>query len=69
MEQILLEGQENGDFGKFSVPVMAKLIQGAIGEYMMVNPSDDMKKVDLETYSEELVAIIKKATAPGTDEQ
>lgn len=69
LEQILLEGQENGDFGKFSVPVMAKLIQGAIGEYMMVNPSDDMKKVDLETYSEELVAIIKKATAPGTDEQ
>lgn len=59
LEQILRNGQEQGDFGVFNVNVMASMIQGAIGEYMPI--STITKKVDLETYSSQLVNIINQA--------
>lgn len=61
LQQILQEGQEQGVFGTFNVDVMANLIQGAIGEYMLNTAIT--KKVDLETYSNELVNIIGKITS------
>lgn len=61
LREILREGQEKGEFGVFNVHVMANMIQGAIGEYMTVNPNQT-QKVDLETYSNELVKIVQKAT-------
>ncbi|WP_404450689.1 TetR family transcriptional regulator [Virgibacillus necropolis] len=60
LKQILRNGQGSGDFGAFNVDVMATMIQGAIGEYMI--NSVTTKKVDIETYSSELVNIISKAT-------
>lgn len=59
LQSILKTGQEQGDFYKFHLDVMANMIQGAIGEYMFA--ADITKKVDLETYSKELVSIIKQA--------
>ncbi|MGI2329036.1 TetR/AcrR family transcriptional regulator [Planococcus sp. YIM B11945] len=56
---ILKEGQKNGDFGPFHVDVMANLIQGAIGEYML--NANITKTVDLETFSSEVVSIVKQA--------
>jgi TetR/AcrR family transcriptional regulator, transcriptional repressor of bet genes len=58
LQQILRDGQEQGEFGGFHVDVMANMIQGGIGEYMAAATS---KKVDLETYSSELVNIVEKA--------
>jgi TetR/AcrR family transcriptional repressor of bet genes len=58
LQQILRYGQEKGEFGAFNVDVMASMIQGAIGEYMAAATT---KKVDLETYSSELVNIVEKA--------
>ncbi|KEK24570.1 TetR/AcrR family transcriptional regulator [Bacillus gaemokensis] len=60
LQQILRDGQEKGEFGDFHIGVMANMIQGAIGEYMLNTPLT--KKVDLETYSSELVTIISKTT-------
>lgn len=60
LQQILREGQEQGIFSVFNVEVMANLIQGAIGEYML--NASITKKVDLETYSSELVKIVGRAT-------
>jgi TetR/AcrR family transcriptional regulator, transcriptional repressor of bet genes len=60
LRQILRDGQEKGEFGTFNVEAMATMIQGAIGEYMA--NAAIRKKVDLETYSNELVNIIGKAT-------
>jgi TetR/AcrR family transcriptional regulator, transcriptional repressor of bet genes len=60
LSQILQEGQQQGAFGAFNIDVMASLIQGAIGEYML--SSAVTKKVDLETYSNELVKIVYQAT-------
>ncbi|MGY0692691.1 TetR/AcrR family transcriptional regulator [Virgibacillus sp. FSP13] len=59
LQEILREGQENGVFGTFNVDVMANMIQGAIGEYML--NAEITKKVDLETYSDELITIVSKA--------
>jgi TetR/AcrR family transcriptional repressor of bet genes len=59
LKQILLDGQEQEFFGAFDVHVMASMIQGAIGEYMPI--SAVTRKVDLETYSSQLVKIINQA--------
>lgn len=59
LEQILQNGQEQGFFGAFDVNVMSSMIQGAIGEYMPI--SAVTKKVDLETYSSQLVKIVNQA--------
>lgn len=59
LQQILRDGQKQGVFGDFNVDVMCNLIQGAIGEYMLNTAIT--KKVDLETYSSELVNIVEKA--------
>lgn len=59
LQQILREGQETGEFGEFHVDVMTNMIQGSIGEYMLNFAVT--KKVDLETYSNELVKIIHRA--------
>ncbi len=59
LKQLLGAGQEEGVFGLFNIDVMASLIQGAIGEYMLSTAVT--KKVDLETYSRELVQIVRQA--------
>jgi TetR/AcrR family transcriptional repressor of bet genes len=59
LKQILLDGQEQRFFGAFDVNVMSSLIQGAIGEYMPI--SAVTRKVDLETYSSQLVKIVNQA--------
>lgn len=63
LRSILRNGQKNSDFGKFNVDVMTHVIQGAIGEYMF--NTDIAKKVDLETYSRELVNIVNQALKTG----
>jgi AcrR family transcriptional regulator len=60
LQQILLDGQKEGTFGEFNVDVMSSLIQGAIGEYML--NAAVTQKVDLETYSRELVRIVRQAS-------
>lgn len=59
LQQILKAGQETGVFGVFNIDVLSSLVQGAIGEYML--STSIIKKVDLETYSSELVRIIHQA--------
>jgi AcrR family transcriptional regulator len=59
LQQILRDGQQSGVFGAFDVDVMSSLIQGAIGEYML--STGVARKVDLETYSSELVKIVSRA--------
>jgi AcrR family transcriptional regulator len=59
LQEILRDGQEKGIFGAFNIDVMSSLIQGAIGEYMLSTAVT--KKVDLETYSNELVKIVRQA--------
>jgi TetR/AcrR family transcriptional repressor of bet genes len=59
LKQLLQDGQEQGFFGAFDVNVMSSMIQGAIGEYMPI--SAITKKVDLETYSSQLVKIVDQA--------
>jgi TetR/AcrR family transcriptional repressor of bet genes len=59
LKEILREGQEEGIFGAFHTDVMASLIQGGIGEYML--STGVAKTVDLETYSGELVKIVSDA--------
>jgi TetR/AcrR family transcriptional regulator, transcriptional repressor of bet genes len=65
LKQILGAGQERGVFGTFNIDVMASLIQGAIGEYML--STTVTKKVDLETYSRELVQIVRQAVKDVSD--
>ncbi|MCI1591523.1 TetR/AcrR family transcriptional regulator [Heyndrickxia oleronia] len=60
LKLILYEGQKRGEFTSFHVDVMANVIQGAINEYMFTNPVL-AKKVDLNTYINELVHIISSA--------
>ncbi|MEV5030665.1 TetR/AcrR family transcriptional regulator [Paenibacillus sp. LPE1-1-1.1] len=60
LHSILSEGQASGQFSAFNINVMAKMIQGAIGEYMSVSPAHT-QSVDLETYSQELAKIVLKA--------
>ena len=64
LQQILRDGQKQGVFGEFNVAVIATMIQGAIGEYML--SSATTKKVGLETYSSELIDFIGKATKVKT---
>lgn len=59
LKQILSDGQAQAVFGDFNIDVMASVIQGAIGEYML--STTITKKVDLETYSNELVQIVRRA--------
>ncbi|MED4953687.1 TetR/AcrR family transcriptional regulator [Paenibacillus macerans] len=59
LKTILQEGQRQGVFGDFHAGVMCKMIQGAISEYMLTSAHN--KETDLETYSNELVKIVKRA--------
>jgi TetR/AcrR family transcriptional regulator, transcriptional repressor of bet genes len=59
LQQILSDGQKQRVFRVFDVNITSSMIQGAIGEYMPI--STITKKVDLETYSSELVKIINQA--------
>jgi AcrR family transcriptional regulator len=59
LRQILHAGQQEEVFGRFNVEVMSSLIQGAIGEYMLSTAVT--KRIDLETYSDELVRIVLQA--------
>ncbi|MBA4602034.1 TetR/AcrR family transcriptional regulator [Thermoactinomyces mirandus] len=65
LREILAEGQKQGVFGAFHTEVMANMIQGAIGEYML--NSSLMKKVDLETYSKELIRIVNQAVCGNVE--
>ncbi|WP_369902331.1 TetR/AcrR family transcriptional regulator [Bacillus manliponensis] len=58
LKNILRTGQKNGEFGTFHVSVMANMIQGAIGEYML--NTTIVQEVDFETYSNELITIIDR---------
>ncbi|MBD2871384.1 TetR/AcrR family transcriptional regulator [Paenibacillus arenilitoris] len=58
--QVLREGRENGEFGAFNADAVASVIQGAIGEYMLTGAAIT-KKVDVETYSAELIGMIEKS--------
>ncbi|KJS49545.1 TetR/AcrR family transcriptional regulator [Desulfosporosinus sp. BICA1-9] len=60
LKQILHDGQNKGEFRQFNVDVMASAITGAIGEYMLLANPNITAKVDLESYSEELVKIFDK---------
>jgi AcrR family transcriptional regulator len=60
LQEILRDGQEKGVFGSFNIDVMCSLIQGGIGEYMLSTAIT--RQVDLETYSSELVKIVRQAT-------
>ena len=55
------DGQTKGEFGQFNVYVMASAITGAIGEYMLLATPNITTKIDLESYSAELVKIFDKA--------
>lgn len=59
LKSILQEGQRQGVFGDFHADVMCKMIQGAISEYMLTSAHN--KTTDLETYSNELVKIVKRS--------
>lgn len=59
LKTILEEGQFQGVFGDFHTGVMCKMIQGAISEYMLTSAHN--KETDLETYSNDLVKIVKRA--------
>ena len=59
LQQILREGQDKEEFGLFDPAVMASMIQGSIAEYM--GNTAITRKVDLKTYSRELVNIVSKA--------
>lgn len=65
LQQILREGQGRGEFGAFHVDVMAAVIQGAIGEYMLTSAVS--KAVDLETYSGELIKIVNQAVKGASE--
>ncbi|MFY0758023.1 TetR family transcriptional regulator [Metabacillus dongyingensis] len=56
LQQILRDGQSIGEFGEFHIEVMSTMIQGTISEYMLTSPVT--KKVDLETYTNELIGMI-----------
>lgn len=59
LRQILRDGQERGAFGRFHPDVMAHLIQGAVGEYMLDGKL--VRNVDPDTYCGELVRLVEKA--------
>jgi AcrR family transcriptional regulator len=59
LQSILSDGQQESEFREFNVLVMARAIQGAIGEYM-ANPNLSTK-IDTTSYAEELVRIFERA--------
>jgi TetR/AcrR family transcriptional regulator, transcriptional repressor of bet genes len=59
LQKILEGGQKAGEFRAFNVVVMAKAIQGAIGEYMG-NPNTP-NQIDVAVYGKELVRIFERA--------
>ena len=58
LKQMLRQGQTRGEFRDFNVVVMANVIRGAIGEYLL-NPNL-IREIALETYSDELVEIFDR---------
>jgi AcrR family transcriptional regulator len=61
VEQILIAGQESGEFGEFDTEVMAMAIQRAVdGMPFLLRSRPDL---DLEHYAAELVALFRRATA------
>ncbi len=58
LKQILIFGQNNGEFGAFDVDVIATIIQGGIGEYML--SSGVAHKVDSDAYKAELIRVIER---------
>ena len=68
LKQILLDGQTKGEFRRFNVHVMASAINGAIGEYMFLANPNLTAKVDLESYSAELVEIFDKTILNDREE-
>jgi TetR/AcrR family transcriptional repressor of bet genes len=65
LQQILRDGQTNGEFREFNVLVMVSVIQGAIGEYTVT--AGISGKVDLESYSSELVNLFNIAILNDSD--
>lgn len=65
LQQILRDGQQQGVFRVFDVNVMSSMIQGSIGEYMPI--SAITKKVELETYSSQLIKIVNQALKVDAD--
>ncbi len=59
LQQILREGQANGEFCRFNVIVMASAIRGAIDEYLFNGSLNS--NVDLKSYSAELVGLFDRA--------
>ena len=66
LRNILRKGQKEGVFGDFHLDVMVHVIQGSIGEYML--DSGLMQKVDLETYSRELIRILDQTVKAGGED-
>jgi AcrR family transcriptional regulator len=61
VEQILIAGQESGEFGEFDTEVMAMTIQRAVdGMPFLLRSRPDL---DLDHYADELVALFRRATA------
>jgi len=60
LQQILREGQATGEFSSFHVEVLASMIQGAVGEYM--SSAAITRQVDLETYGQELIRMVRTIT-------
>lgn len=63
LQEILRAGQASGEFCSFNVRAMASAIRGAIAE--QIDP-DLAAKVDLETYSAELVKLFDRAIVKDT---
>lgn len=59
LQQILRDGQTEGQFRPFNVLAMASAIQGAIGEYSAM--TNVPARVELESYCAELVNLFDKA--------
>lgn len=66
LEQVLTEGQQNGEFRQFNVHNMAVAIRGAIDQFLsQIHKTNS----ELEDYSRELVEIFDRATQKhSTDE-
>ncbi|MBZ0306358.1 MAG: TetR family transcriptional regulator [Anaerolineae bacterium] len=63
LQTILSQGQKQGEFRDFNVPIMANAIQGAIGEYM--GSANLYSTIDAATYGDELVKIFDSAVLRG----
>ncbi|WP_079911518.1 TetR/AcrR family transcriptional regulator [Paenibacillus sp. 32352] len=59
LQQILLDGQETKDFGKFNVMVTASAIRGSIDEYIFNKKL--IGTIDPQSYSTELVNLFNRA--------